>query len=233
MDKDVKVDSAVEDTTGRTTENEAEDVMDEISADAIEDAEEGAVEDGSDSVGENNTPEKKPKYKRRLPISLLACLLGLVLGLIPPILGTLVFNEILHPLFIVAPLLMYLFNSIFKGSRDTRAVIVTAVFSLASAYLTALSCYAVLYTKYYDISIFQIPSVTMSALGWPSILPESASAYVYPLIFTALGFVIAALLLRGKVSHRRNEDGDPQSANNSVQCMDEDTPQDNAADESI
>ena len=173
-----------------------------------------------------------PAYNRLLPVSLLAALIGLLLGLIPAIVSVLIAKTVFYPLFVAAPLFMYLFNSLLKGGRDIRALIVTAVFSLISAYLTVLACRAALYVSYVKMPVIQIPVLTALIIGRAGALPLSASANVYPLIFTALGVVIAALLLRGKPAEQctdysaqctdEDEDTDEeQCTDNSVQCTNE------------
>ena len=144
-----------------------------------------------------------PAYNGLLPISLLAALIGMLLGPIPVIAIVLIAGSVFYPLFVVAPLLMYFFNSLLKGGRDIRALIVTAVFSFASAYMAALACQAAIYTSFRNFSVFQIPTITALIFGRSGALPASASAYVYPLIFTALGVVIAAEMMRGKAEENQ------------------------------
>ena len=157
-----------------------------------------------------STEEKNSKL---LPASLLAALIGLLLGPIPAIAGVLVAKTILYPLFAAAPLFMFLFNSLLKGERGVRMLIVTIIFSLASAYLGAVTCQVAFYVINDGISVFRIPAITAMVIGVSGILPASASAYVYPLVFTALGVAVAAELMRGKAT---------QITDYSVQCTDED-----------
>ena len=138
-------------------------------------------------------------YDGLLPVSLLAALIGALLGIIPATLLAYLTGILFYPFFIAAPLLAYLFNSLLKGGRDIRALVVTAVFSLACAYITALACQAALYTSAHNMSIFQILLLTGLELGESGVLPASASAYIYPLVFTVFGVaVVGVLLLSGE-----------------------------------
>ena len=152
-----------------------------------------------------------PKYNKLLPISLLAGLIGLILGPIPSVVYVLISDSssifitgdvtgnTFYPFFMATPLIIFLFNSLFKGGRDVRALIVTAVFSLAGAYLTALmSIMTTFYTIGFENTFFKIFTRVFEAIGRLDYLSITLnpSAYVYPLIFTALGVVIAAILNR-------------------------------------
>jgi len=135
---------------------------------------------------------KNPAYNRLLPISLLAGLIGLILGIIPVVLGMYVFNNLVYPLFVAAPLFMFLFNKLLKGGNDFRAIIVIAVFSLVSAYITIIACLATLYTAIQGLPALQMPVYAAMFLG---AFPTSPTIYLYTLIFTALGVCIAAELM--------------------------------------
>ena len=145
---------------------------------------------------------KDPAYNKLLPISLLAGLIGLVLGPIPAVAGALIFGRSLYPLFIAAPLLMHFFNKILKGGRDIRAVVIFSVFSLVCAYLTALLCLSASYSVVNSLnwSVFKILREALLLFGGFTYIPISlsASAYAYPLVFTALGVVLSALLMHSK-----------------------------------
>jgi len=197
--EDESIDEAIDEVTDEATD-EATAVGDEISRDDDMPVEESDKDDAGRKRGKKAGSRLiDPAYNRLLPVSLLAALIGLLLGPIPAVVGVLVAKIVFYPLFVVAPLLMYLFNKLLKGGRDIRALIVFAVFSLVSAYLAALTCQVTLfYLSDANITIFQIPIITTMVLGRLGALPASASAYVYPLLFTALGVAIAALLLRGK-----------------------------------
>jgi len=138
-----------------------------------------------------NTEEKNSKL---LPATLLAALIGLLLGSIPAVAGVLIANMIFYPLFAAAPLIMLLFNSLLGGERGARALIVFIVFSLLSAYLGAVACQVAFYVIRDSISVFRIPVIITMVFGISGVLPASASAYVYPLVFTALGVAVAAEL---------------------------------------
>jgi len=149
--------------------------------------------------------DTEEKNSRLLPASLLAALIGLLLGPIPAVAGVLVANRIFYPLFAAAPLFMYLFNSLLRGGRDSRTLIVTIVFSILSAYLGAVMCQVAFFVAGDGVSIFRIPAITAMVFGVSGILPESASAYVFPLVFTALGVAVAAELNRGPAGPRNAE----------------------------
>ena len=175
-----------------------------------------------------------PAYNGLLPISLLAGLIGLILGQIPSVLFTSISDSsivldnlystgiidltsnIFYPLFVVSPLIICFFNFLLKGGRDIRALIVTAAFSLASAYLTILLCqtvtlYSIQSLLGFNSTIFQVLETFIEsfvALAYSPIpIPVVASAYVYPLVFTALGVVVAALLYRSPARLRNAECG--------------------------
>ena len=146
----------------------------------------------------------KSQHDWRLLFSLLAALTGAILGLIPATLCAYLFKATFYPFFIAAPLLTYLFNRLFRGSCDIRTIVITAGFSLVSAYVTALACYVTLIVHQvslvvptFKMSIGRIPGLTIEALTQPNNLPESFSAFVYPLVFTALGIIIVWELLCG------------------------------------
>ena len=203
---------AGEDTTKDKTEADvaADDAAeDKAEADgAADDATEDETEAGGAADGEDNRAPGwvDPAYNGLLQFTLLAALLGLLLGPIPAIVSVLIGGSVFYPFFVVGPLLMYLFNKLLKGGRDIRSLIVIAVFSLAGAYLTALSCRAALYVTLRSLSVFRIPEFVAMAFGRPDALPPSASAYVYPLIFTALGVILAAELLRAASRGERKEE---------------------------
>jgi len=149
-----------------------------------------------------------PVYKGLLPVSILAALIGALLGLIPAAVFAYLSGIVFYPLFVAAPLLAFLFNKLLKGGCDIRALIVIIIFSLASAYITALSCQAALYTSAHNMPIYQIPLLVTLALGEQGVLPASASAYIYPLVFTALGIFLTWELLYSEHKRRAAEPGD-------------------------
>jgi len=137
-----------------------------------------------------------PAYNKRVPHSILAALIGAFLGLFPATICAYLIKTAFYPLFLAAPLLALVFNRLFKGCRDTRTLIITAVFSLLSAYVTALACQIAIIVSYLGVTILQIPTLVVEALANPNILPMSTSAYVYPLVFTALGVAVIWELLQ-------------------------------------
>jgi len=153
---------------------------------------------GGKQNGKNDLILINPAYTRRLPLSLIAAVIGGFLGLIPVTLYAYLFDSMFYPFFLVAPLLIYLLNSLLKGGRDIRSLIIIAIFSLASAYVAAIACQAALFIALYNIPISELPSITYHALDSPSVIPASASVRTYPLIFTLLGVVVAWELLPGK-----------------------------------
>ena len=156
-------------------------------------------------------------YNGLLPVSLLAALIGMILGPIPSVICILIVGKTFYPLFIAAPLLIYVFSALLKGGRDIRAIVITAVFSLAGAYLTAVSCEATYIAIEQRAFVLQIPLLIAMNLGSVDILPAFASAYIYPLIFTALGVVVAAQLLKG-----RAKPPEPESEIQNMEIEDED-----------
>ena len=164
-----------------------------VDEEKVEEIEMGEVEASAVGVGKASRGLVDPAQTKRLPLSILACLIGLILGPVLPLACAFVFDGVFNPLFAAAPLLICLFNLIFKGGRDIRALIATAVFSLASAFLSVWACSAVLFLSRSRNPVSQI----FSAMGRPGAFPISASAYAYPLVFTALGIVIVAVLYRG------------------------------------
>ena len=167
------------------------------------------------------TPLIVPAYNRLLPISLLAGLIGAIIGPIPAVLFTYFTGSVFYPLFVIAPLLACLFNSLLKGGRDIRALISIAVFSLLCAYITAIACRAALYILTQDISIFQIPLLVALAFGRSGVLPDSASAYAYPLVFTALGIVVTWEVLRAGSHGVQGAEDEAQEAEDGAQDADD------------
>ena len=211
---EVSVDNEVSDGSEDTGKDENTDVHEDSAedeaadngedADESEDSSESDVDvEGTDSDGEKpktkvSVPLINPAYNRQLPISLLAGLIGAILGPIPAVLLTYFTGAVFYPLFVVAPLLAYLFNKLLKGGRDIRALIAVGVFSLLSAYTTAVACRAALYVLSQKISVLEIPLLVALAFGRSGVIPDSASAYAYPLVFTALGLFVTWELLRAK-----------------------------------
>lgn len=171
-------------------------------------ADEGEPEGADDNIGgeAGDKPEKRVRtrvliidhaYDGLLPVSLLAALIGALLGIIPATLLTYLTGIVFYPFFVAAPLLAYMFNSLLKGGRDIRAFIAISVFSLACAYTTALACQAALYISAHKMPIFEILLLTGLELGKSGVLPASASAYIYPLVFTVFGAAVSWELMRG------------------------------------
>ena len=195
-----------------------EDMSEDISECITEDTEAGVTELVDDSlaadanVKDNEAEESSeqggtsPKVQANtlLPVTLLAALIGLLLGPILAVACVYITGRMFYPLFIAAPLLIYLFNLLLRGERGIRAIVVTVLFSLASAYLAALSQTAALYAILRNLAVLEIPSIIVLIFGrsdailTTDTLLASASAYIYPLVFTALGVVIAAMLLKGR-----------------------------------
>jgi len=206
----VEEEEAVDEDAGKVADesedaNEDGDESEDASEDDDEDGDES--EDASEDDDEANSKSEKtislvilnPAYDGLLPASLLSALIGALLGLIPATLFTYITGTVFYPFFIAAPLLAFLFNSLLKGGRDIRALIATAVFSLLSAYVTAVSCQAALYTAIHNMSILQIPLLTSLAIGKSGVLPPSASAYAYALVFTVFGVVVTWELFKSGV----------------------------------
>ena len=210
-----------------------DDSGDEDGADGDESGDEDGI-DGEESDGEGSGEESgqpgslarvslvDPVYTRRLPLSLLAAVIGGLLGFIPAALCSYLFGTEFYPLFIATPLLIFLFNSLLKGGRDIRTLFIVAVFSLASAYVTAIACQAAIYVAAYRLSIIQILTLTYLAIGKSGIIPNTAASYVYPLIFTALGVVLTWELLLNAA--RRAAMGEPEDGDGD-EGEDEDEPE--------
>ena len=169
--------------------------------------EDGDEDTGSESTGEGEIEDEVsgeikereklifPIYTKRLPFSLLAALIGAILGLIPATACAFLFGIFFYPLFVAAPLLIFLFNKLFKGGRDIRTLIITAVFSLASAYVTALASQVSIYVSAFGIPVSEIPRITYLLSTTEGAWPPMDSAYIYPLVFVALGLGLAWELL--------------------------------------
>ena len=186
-------DDSDEDPECDDDESDDDDGDDDESDDDESDDDESDDDDDDDTVKISIISRlKNPAYNRLLPISLLAGLIGLILGIIPVVLGMYVFNNLVYPLFVAAPLFMFLFNKLLKGGNDFRAIIVIAVFSLVSAYITIIACLATLYTAIQGLPALQMPVYAAMFLG---AFPTSPTIYLYTLIFTALGVCIAAELM--------------------------------------
>lgn len=136
---------------------------------------------------------------------ILAAVFGAALAPVPAVLCAYLIGVPFYPLFVVAPLLIYFFNKLVRGTRSYFAVAVNIVFSLASAYITAIACQAALFISYTGMPLGSIFRLTFEAFGRSGVLPSSASAYAYPLVFTLLGICAAWELLRVK---RPASDGD-------------------------
>ena len=201
----VDADSAGEDL-GNSELISGDDADDAVDADELADgilesdtADEGEVESGEDTadVADSRAGVKliDPQYTKRLPFSLLAAFFGAFLGLFPATLLAIPFEMAFYPLFIAAPLLAFLLNKLFDGGRDIRTFSIIALFSLISAYMTALSCQVARIVSFFNVSILNIPAFTIEAFIEPGLLPKSTSAYLYPFVFTALGLAITWVLL--------------------------------------
>jgi len=173
---------------GETIEGET------IEGETIEDEDEEG-----DAVDEDSEDLTNPAYKGSLPASLLAALLGALLGAIPALLWVFITGKMFYPLFIAAPVFIYLLSLLLKGKRDIPTLIVNIVLSLVSAYLTALACQALLYVIAYNKPFSGILLLVIISIGKFDVLPASASAYAYPLVFTALGIAATWVKLRAKM----------------------------------
>ena len=179
-------------------------------ADEAEDLESEDTDESEDSESEDADetesmprPAKKDKlslvdhkYKITWLLSLPAGILGAVIGFILISLFTFYTGKVFFPLFVIAPLLAFLFNSLFKGGRDIRSLIVIAIFSLIFAYSAELAGRAALFARDSDMSAIKIPSLVMEAFGRIEAFTDSLSNNTYPLVFTALGIFLSWELLR-------------------------------------
>jgi len=200
---DDAADAVDDDDSESVCESAVDAVDDDELADGIPEsdtADEGEAESGEDIADVADSRASimliDPQYTKRLPFSLLAALFGAFLGLFPATLLAISFEMAFYPLFVAAPLLAFLLNNLFNGGRDIRTFSIIALFSLASAYVTALSCQVARIVSYFKVSIMNIPAFTIEAFNEPGLLPKSTSAYLYPFVFTALGLAITWVLLR-------------------------------------
>ena len=208
-DADAVVDEDTVEASKTETTCDIEGVSEDMSEDNADQIIEDNIEvDTSARRGEGSIFLIDPAYNKLLPVSLLAALIGLLLGSVPAIAFVLIANKVFYPFFVATPLFIYLFNSLLKGGRDIRALITTIVFSLLSSYLSAVTCQVALFVSTSRDSIFQIPVIPALVFGRRGVLPASASAYAYPLVFTILGIVIAGLLLRGKSAEFGNRNSE-------------------------
>ena len=135
-------------------------------------------------------------YTRRLYLSLIAALIGASFAMIPVMLCAYWFGTVFYPFFIIAPLLIYVLNIIFDGCGDIRTLAISAVFSLMSAFASVLACRVLTVASNYGYSITSLPASFYGAFGESGFFPKSASMYIYPLLFTALGLTATWELLR-------------------------------------
>jgi len=185
-----------EDEVGDEAGDEAGEETGDVAGDDTVDE---AGEETGDAAGDEDSADLSvPAYKGSFPASLLAALVGALLGPIPALLGVFISHRVFYPLFIAAPLFIYLFGLLFKSRRDISTLIIAVVFSLVSAYLTVLSCQAALYVIAYSKPLSGILLLIIITFGELRILPSSLSANVYPLIFTALGVVATWQLVLAK-----------------------------------
>ena len=213
------------------TDDEGDDTVDEVEAETSDDGGDDTVDeveavDTSSDVG--GVILIDPAYSKRLPFSLLAGLLGAILGMIPAALCTYWFGSTFYPLFVAAPLLIFLFNKLFKGGCDIRTLFITAGFSLASAYVTALASQVAILMLHFNLPVRYLLPFTAEALAEPDLLPWPVPVYVYPLVFVALGVAITWELLRNEA--QRSSGGELKQENGEPDDGAEDTTE--AADES-
>jgi len=207
--------------------------LDTKSADVTGDSDSGSADGSTDKITESNdvtgddgaqpndesgdegaeiisATGQGDEYKGFLATSFVAALIGAVLGVIPVTLIAFATGMIFYPLFIAAPLLTYPFNSLLKGRRCVGSIIIATIFSVASAYVSAVACQAALYISAHSMSVFQIPLLTALALGKPGVIPATVSAYAYPLVFILFGLAITSELLvsGGKKKHTVSVDAE-------------------------
>jgi hypothetical protein len=133
-----------------------------------------------------------------LPISFVGGLLGMLIGILPATIWMIIFRSVFYPLFMLVPVFIYGGITLFRGCRDTRAVILTGVLSLAGAYLTAVFCQSAAYVAKYKMSAINIPYVAADLIGKKGSLPDPffSTAGILPLVFTVMGFFVAMLLFQ-------------------------------------
>lgn len=197
------------DSEGEVAQNSEEDVEDAGNPNSEEDVGESSEE--SDKANDSDGDEtdivdviKKSKlklvdssYTRKLPLSILAGIAGAVVSLVLLSMFSYYANTVFFPLFVIGPLLMYFFNTLFRGGRDIRTLIIFIVLSLLFDYTTELAGRAALFAfAYPDYNLFNIPRMVADAFGLPEAFSKSATDNVFPLIFTALGVLLSWELLR-------------------------------------
>ena len=210
-------------SAGETDAPEPE-VADEADAPEPGDADENEDPEPEDADENESVPQpaKKdklslvdPKYKITWLLTLPAGILGAVIGFILISLFTYSTGKVFFPLFVIAPLLAFLFNSLFKGGRDIRSLIVIAAFSLVFAYSTELAGRAALFARENNISAIKIPSLVVEAFGRIEAFASSLSDNTYPIVFTALGIFLTWELLRaGRIAGAGSEIQDPELEEN-------------------
>jgi len=210
------------------------------------DAEHEEEDDGSDAdvdseddvVDDPVNPKVKlslidPADGKRLPLSILAGIVGAGFGIVIIALLSYLIDSVFFPLFVIGPLLICFFNYVFNGARDIRAFIVIVVFSLLFLYTAELSGRAALYVRMFDgLSVFRIPALVAEAFGRFDAFSRSASANIFPLVFTVLGVFISWEILRagrvkssesGNEDEADNEDEDSTDSEDNTDDEDEDS----------
>ena len=189
------------------------DVVESETEDSDMDSEETDEDNGDNDLSGSKTKIKKPKSNRTsiftinpketklLHLSVIGAIIGMLVGFIPLTLITYIMGRVYYPLYVIIALMIYLFVRLFRGGRDIRTMIFASVLSLYAAYIARLACLAALYIRYYSLSFTKIPGLVLEAFGKRGTIPDVAtSSFVYPLVFTLLGIVLAIELFRGRVS---------------------------------
>lgn len=138
------------------------------------------------------------RHEAIVPISVIAGLIGMLAGTLPASLWVLLFKSSFAPMYALLPVLIWLSLRLFQGFTGRNGFIVAAVATLPGLYLTLLSCQAADHILRFRMSPFNLPLVTAAMIGRSDSLPGTlfSSAYILPIVFTAIGLVVTYELFR-------------------------------------
>lgn len=136
-------------------------------------------------------------FDTSLPMSVIACFVGMLAGTLPATIWTLIFRFSFIPLYALLPIAVYCSIKLFRGRMGRQGLILTIIFSLLGAYLTAASCQAALFVVQYKMLFLNIPLVAIAMLGRAESLPGSvlSAATLFPVIFSLLGILWTSIPL--------------------------------------
>lgn len=134
---------------------------------------------------------QEEKEQGLLPISIVGALLGMLVGIIPSIIGILLFKSTYAVLFLTIPLGICGGIIMLKGYRDKCALILMIIFSLLGVYLTIVIYESAIFAVLYNMSLFNIPLITILMFGSADIWSSFSLNSIYAFIFVALGVWIS------------------------------------------